>query len=274
MRILIISVSLIVHAGFFTTGLHAAGDDITIKGSTTILPIVQIASELFMERHPEITISVQGGGSGVGIASIIDGTCDIATSSRSIKDEERHRASSRGVDVKETVIAMDGIAVIVHPSNIKNFLTRDQIKAIYIGHISNWADIGGSDTKIVVISRDSSSGTFEAFEHLALSGARVRADALTTASNQAVNMTVAQTPGAIGYMGLGYLSKKVKAVAVDGVKCTRDTILSGQYPLARPLFIYTNGEPEGSVKKFIEYILGDDGQDLIEEEGFVRLRDR
>lgn len=254
------------------TSAVAAGPDLTIKGSTTVLPIAQIAAEVFMEQNLGIDISVQGGGSGVGIASLIDGTTDIADASRKIKDKEIDRAKAAGIEPYENIIAMDGIAVIVHPSNPISSLTREQIKAIYTGKISNWSDIGAEGGKIIVISRDSSSGTFETFEELALDKEKVRADALTTASNQAVAQTVAQTPGAIGYIGLGYLSGKVKDIKVDNVKCTKKNIVSGEYSLSRPLFMYTNGSPAGNVKEFIDFVLSDEGQKMVEEEGFVGLK--
>lgn len=251
---------------------NAAGNELTIKGSTTVLPVAQVMAEVFMDRNPDVDISVQGGGSGVGIASLIDGTTDIADSSRKIKDKEIAKAKEKGIIPHEIVIAMDGIAVIVHPSNIISYLSREQIKAIYTGKVSNWAEIGGEDGKIVVVSRDTSSGTFEAFENLALDKEKVRPDALTTASNQAVVMTVASSPNAIGYAGLGYLSKKVKPLRVDKVECTRETILSGAYPLSRPLYMYTNGSPEGKIKQFVDFILSEEGQKLVEEEGFVGLK--
>lgn len=248
---------------------RAAGNDIIIKGSTTVLPIAQVAAEEFMERNPGIKISVQGGGSGVGIASLLDKTTDIADSSRKIKPEEIDKAKAAGVNPHEIVIALDGIAVIVHPTNRLNNLTRAQIKDIYTGKVSNWKEIGGPDAKIVAVSRDTSSGTYEAFETLAINKEKVRPDALTTASNQAVAQTVAQTPGAIGYVGHGYLSNKVKDLTVDGVKCTKQTIQSGKYPLARELYMYTNGKPSGNVARFVDFVLSKEGQRLVEEEGFV-----
>lgn len=254
------------------TAIHAEGTNITIKGSTTVLPIAQLTSEIFMEQNPGANISVQGGGSGVGITSLIEGTTDIADSSRKIKDKELKKAQETGIEPFENIVALDGIAVVVHLSNIKNYLTREQIKAIYTGKISNWSEIGGEDKKIVVISRDTSSGTYEAFENLALNKEKVRPDALITASNQAVNITIAQTPGAIGYLGLGYLTKKVKAVSVDGIKCTKETVVSGQYPLSRPLYMYTDGKPEGIIKQYLDFVLGPEGQKLIEEEGFVGIQ--
>ncbi|MFA5349791.1 MAG: phosphate ABC transporter substrate-binding protein [Candidatus Omnitrophota bacterium] len=250
----------------------AESNSITIKGSTTVLPIAQRTAEEFMKKNSSINISVQGGGSSVGIASIIDGTTDIADSSRPIKDKELDKAVSMGVSPKANVVAMDGIAVIVNPSNTINNMTKQQISNIYIGKTSNWSNLGGSSGKIVVISRDNASGTFEAFTEKALDKQRTRPDALSQASNQAVVQTVSSTPGAIGYIGLGYISDKVKSVTVNGVECTKETVLSGEYLLARPLFMYTNGRPKGVVKDYLDFVLSAEGQSLIEKEGYVGLK--
>jgi phosphate transport system substrate-binding protein len=266
---LLIAAILILGAGSFA---HAGGNALTIKGSTTVLPIAQATAEEFMAKNPGINISVQGGGSGVGIASLLDKTADIADSSREIKDEEVQKAKAAGVNPFENVIAMDGIAVVVHPSNPVARLSREQIKAIYTGKISNWAELGGKNTRIVVVSRDSSSGTYESFAELALNKEKVRQDALTTASNQGVAQTVAQTPGAIGYVGLGYLTPKEKTLVVDGVKCARETVLSKKYPLSRALYMYTNGAPAGNVKKFVDFVKSPEGQKIVGEEGFVGLK--
>ncbi|RLA93513.1 MAG: phosphate ABC transporter substrate-binding protein [Deltaproteobacteria bacterium] len=267
---IILSVSLLI----FLSNIgdtFAARSTIIIKGSTTVLPIAQIAAEVFMNRNPDVDISVQGGGSGVGIASIIDGTCDIADSSRPIKGKELKKAKIKGINLKANVIAMDGIAVIVHPSNKVNGISKNKIKDIYTGKISNWAELGGANKKIVVVSRDTASGTFEAFNKLVLDEEKVRPDALMQTSNQAVATVVARTPGAIGYVGLGYLSAKVKAIAIDGVAPSKEAVRSGKYPLARSLFMYTNGEPEGLVKDFIDFILSEEGQKLVEEAGYIGL---
>lgn len=249
----------------------AADRAIIVKGSTTVLPVVQVAAEIFMDKNPGTNISVQGGGSGVGIASLLDKTTDIATSSRKIKPEEIEKAKASGVNVNEIPIAIDGIAVIVHPVNTVKAMTRTQIREIYTGKIRDWSQLGGRKGKIVVVTRDTSSGTFEAFEALALNKEKVRPDALSSASNQAVAQTVAQTPGAVGYVGHGYLSPRVKAVAVDGVECTKQTIQSEKYPLSRYLYVYTNGRPSGDIQKFTTFILGKEGQRLVEEEGFVDI---
>ncbi|MDD5644662.1 MAG: phosphate ABC transporter substrate-binding protein [bacterium] len=245
---------------------------ITIKGSTTVLPIAQAASEEFMDQNPDIDIFVQGGGSGVGMSSLVDGTCDIADASRAIKDKELTQAAAKGVKPKAHVVAMDGIAVIVNAKNGIANLTVGQLRDIYTGKISDWAQVGGTEGKIVVVSRDSSSGTYEAFNELALKKEKVRNDALLSASNQAVVTTVAKTRGAIGYAGLGYLSGDVKALMVNGIECSKDTVLSGEYPLARPLFMYTNGKPSGDVKSFIDFVLSSEGQAIVEEQGFVGLK--
>lgn len=252
-------------------GLSLHAEEIIMAGSTTVLPIAQKTAEVYMAKHPTVKITVRGGGSGVGIASLIDKTCDIANSSRPIKDKEIQTASGKGVKPKANVIALDGIAVVVHPSNTISHLTGDQVKDIYTGKINNWSEVGGPNMKIVVVSRDSASGTFESFNELALKGAKVRPDALMQASNQAVATTVAQTPGAIGYVGLGYLTSSIKALAIDGITPSKETILARKYKYARPLFMYTDGEPKGEVKKLLDFILGKEGQKLIEEVGFIGL---
>lgn len=247
-------------------------EKIVVEGSTTVLPIAQKAAEVFMNSNPGADISVRGGGSGVGIASLMDGTCDIGASSRPIKDTELDKAVANGRALKANVIAMDGICVIVNPANSVNALTKKQVKDIYTGALSNWKQVGGPDEKIMAISRDSSSGTFEAFGTLVLDGAKVRPDALMQASNQAIASTVSRTPCGIGYVGLGYVTSAVKAVDVDGVKASKETVLSNKYPIGRPLFMYTNGAPKGLAKEFIDYILSPEGQKLVEEEGFVGLK--
>jgi phosphate transport system substrate-binding protein len=249
-----------------------AGNNITIKGSTTVLPIAQITAEVFMERHPDVKISVQGGGSGIGIAAIIDGTCDIGDSSRSMKEQELSNAVSKGVNPKANLVAMDGLSIIVHPSNKLTGLTKNQLKDIYTGKISDWSALGGESRKIVVVSRDSSGGTFESFGEMALDKAKVRSDALMQASNQAVASTVAKTPGAIGYVGLGYLSSQVKALTLNGVMPSAQSVLSNKYTLSRPLFMYTNGASQGVVKDFLDFVLSEEGQKLVEEAGFVGLK--
>ena len=259
---------LIVLAG----ALPCRADKIVVVGSTTVLPIAQKAAETFMQQNPSADISVRGGGSGVGIASIIQGTCNIGDASRAIKESELQTAAVAGRDIKAHVIAMDGIAVVVNPANSVKALTKQQVKDIFTGKISDWSMVGGVSAKIVVISRDSSSGTFEAFGELALHKEKVRADALMQASNQAVASTVARTLHAIGYVGLGFMNEGVKPVELGGVMPSKESVLTGKYPLGRPLFMYTNGVPQGLTKDFIDYIKSSAGQQLVEGEGFVGLK--
>jgi phosphate transport system substrate-binding protein len=253
-------------------GYAFAAKNITIKGSTTLLPIAQACAEAFMNQHLDVDISVQGGGSGVGIASIIDDTADIGDASRPAKDKEIAMGKENGVDVYENVVALDGIAVIIHPGNPVAGLNKDQIKDIYTGKISNWKEVGGNAAKIVVVSRDSASGTFETFNKLALDDEKVRPDALLQASNQAVAMTISRTKGAIGYIGMGYLSNAVKGVNVNGISPTKENVIDGSYILARKLFMYTNGKPKGATADFILFVLSDDGQKIVEKEGFVPIK--
>jgi len=252
--------------------VSASEQVIVVKGSTTVLPIAQPCAEVFMDQNPDIDISIQGGGSGVGITSLIDGTCDIGNSSRPVKEEEVAKAKEKGVELFANIIAKDAIAVIVHTSNKIDGLTLEQIKAIYTGEISNWSPVGGEDQVIVVVSRDSASGTFEAFNELVLHKEKLRPDALMQASNAAVAITVANTPGAIGYVGLGYVISQVKAIKVNDIIPSKETVNDNSYPLARPLFMYTNGEPEGIVKDFIDFVLSAEGQKLVEENGFIRVK--
>jgi len=249
-------------------------EKIVVEGSTTVLPIAQKAAEVYMDRNPQANISVRGGGSGVGISSLLDKNCDIANSSRPIKDTELDKAVTNGVDATVNIVAMDGLAVIVNPANSISKLSKKQVRDIFMGSISNWSQLGGSDEKIVVVSRDTSSGTFEAFLTLVLNGNKTRSDALMQASNQAVATTISGTPGAIGYVGLGFISSSVKAIEIDGVMPSKETVVSGKYPITRPLFMYTDGKPKGMVKEYIDFILSDEGQKLVEDEGFVGLKEK
>ena len=250
----------------------AKSQRITISGSTTVLPVAQATAEIFMDQNSGINISVRGGGSSVGIASIISGTVDIGNASRHIKTKEITQAREQGVNPNEIVVANDGIAIVLHKDNpIKN-MTVQQIKDIYTGKISNWKDLGGPSRPIVIISRDVSSGTFEVFNELVLSGSKAVDSALMLASNNAVVSTIAGTPGAIGYAGLGYVNETVKAVTVDNVMPSKQTIQNKTYPIARTLHMYTNGAPKGIVKQYIDFVLSAEGQKIVEEQGFISVK--
>ncbi len=249
-----------------------AGNKLSTQGSTTVLPIAQAEAEAFMKTNKDADVSVSGGGSGVGIAALIDGSADIANSSRPIKSKEIVLAKQKGVNPVGTIIANDGIAVIVNNANKAEAITVEQLKAIYSGEITKWSQAGGSGDSIVVISRDSASGTFEVFNELVLKGAKLRTDSLMMASNKEIAETIARTPGAIGYVGLGYLSGDVKALKVAGIVPSDATVLNGTYKLARPLYVYTNGEPAGMAKEFIDFMLGAEGQKIVKETGFVTVK--
>lgn len=263
--------SLIALAMVFSISV-ALAEKVVIEGSTTLLPIAQRAAEEYMDANPSADLTVRGGGSGVGINSLISGTCDIANASRAIKDSELKTAASKKIQPKAHVVAMDGIAVIVNPDNPVTKLSKKQVADIYTGKITNWSQVGGDNEKIVVVSRDSASGTFETFSELALNKQKVVAGALMQASNQAIATTIAKTPGAIGYVGIGYLSPSVQAVSIDGVDANTKNVLTGAYPYSRPLYMYTNGAPKGETKAYIDFILSDDGQNIVNEEGFVGLK--
>jgi len=275
----VLTAVLMMAMQIFVCGLAGARGEnrLSIQGSTTVLPIAQAVAEEYMDLAdrgllPEVDITVRGGGSGVGIAALLDGTIDIANASRSIKSKEIEKAKAKGIEPFATVIAKDGIAVIVHPSNSVTALNLEDIRVIYAGQISNWSRVGGEEKSIVVISRDTASGTFETFKKLALKDEKVRNDALMLASNQAVATTVARTPGAIGYVGLGYLSAEVKALEIEGVRPSQETVVSGEYKLSRSLFMYTSRKPQGLAKKFLDFVLSLAGQRIVEDLGFVRLR--
>lgn len=254
------------------TSLFAASNSITITGSTTVLPIAQRAAESFMDIHEDISISVRGGGSGVGIAALIDGRASIADASRPIKTKEIKLAREKGIDPYANVVAKDGLAVVVNPKTPVDSITIENLKKIFTGEIENWKDVGGPNKAIVAISRDYSSGTFEVFKELVLEGAKVKDGALMLASNKAVATTVSTTPFSIGYIGLGYLSDDVKALTVDGVKASEETVKKGEYKLARPLFMYTNGEPKGMVKTFMDFVFSSQGQEIARKVGYVPVK--
>ncbi len=262
----------IVLSILISASVYAGSGKVKIEGSTTVLPIAQKTAEVFMENNSSADLSVRGGGSGVGIAALIDGVCDIANASRSMKQSEVDKAVSKGREPKSHIVAMDGLCVIVHKDNPLTALTKEQVKAIFTGKINNWSEVGGADAQIVIVSRDSASGTFEAFGELALNKEKIRSDALMQASNQAVVSTIADNTSAIGYAGLGYIKEEIKALQIDGVNASKETVLSGKYSLSRPLFMYTNGNPTGVVKEYLDFIKSAEGQKIVEEEGFVPLQ--
>ncbi|PKL41226.1 MAG: phosphate ABC transporter substrate-binding protein [Spirochaetae bacterium HGW-Spirochaetae-1] len=268
--ITVIAVITIAPVFFFGCSKNSGGK-IVIKGSTTVLPITQKAAEEYRKTN-KISISIEGSGSGNGIKAIIDGTCDIGNSSREMKEKELKSARENGVKVKEITVAYDMIIPVVHPSNPVKTLTTDQLKAIYDGSIKNWKEVGGKDATIVVISRDTSSGTYEVWESKIMNKTDVRKDALLQASNGAVASSIAGNPKAIGYIGYGYLSDGMNSVMVNNVEGTIENGKSGKFPISRKLYMYIN---EAKISKeamdFVNYLIGADGQKLVKEAGFIPL---
>ncbi|GAB6906372.1 Phosphate binding protein [Desulfosarcina cetonica] len=250
----------------------AIAGNLVIKGSTTVLPISQIAVEAYMKAHPDVNISLSGGGSSNGIKALIDGSTDIANASRFIKEKEVDMALKKGVYPVPFAVAYDSIIPIVHPSNTLTNITRAQLKDIYMGKITNYKEIGGPDLKIVICSRDTSSGTYETWEGKVMQKERVTPAAQVMASNGAIVQAVSDNKFAIGYIGIGYLNAKVKALKVDGVEGTKESTLNGTFPISRPLFMFTNGWPTGDTLNFVNYMLNPaTGQKYVAEAGYVPL---
>lgn len=270
----------------FTSHVHAAGrrNSVQIKGSDTMVNLAQAWAEKYMEVYPDEFIAVTGGGSGTGLSSLISGTCDIAMSSRNVKNKEITLAKQRGVEPFELKVALDGLAVVVNPKNPVSKLTIDQLAGIFTGRITNWKEVGGEDKKIVILSREVNSGTHVYFKEHVLkknnpgSQEEFAPSALMLPSSQALADEVAQNSGAIGYYGMGYISDKHKAIQVtldadsDFVSPTIENVVSGKYPISRPLFFYTNGQPQGLVKKFVDFALSKEGQEIVVETDFVPLK--
>ena len=267
----ILMIIVLLTTVMITTTFAYAGN-LVIKGSTTVLPIAQKAVEAYMSEHPDVKISLSGGGSGNGIKAIVDGSTDIANSSRFIKDKEVKLAHEKGVYPVPFAVAYDSIIPVVHPSNNMSNITTDQLKAIYKGKIRNFKELGGPDLKIVVISRDTSSGTYETWAKKVMKKERVTPRAQVMASNGAIVQAISNNKHAMGYIGIGYLNKNVKPLKVNGVEGTEATTLNGTFPVARPLFMFTKGWPKGDTLNFINFMLNPKkGQKYVKEAGYVRL---
>lgn len=258
---------------------------VTVKGSDTMVHLAGKWAEAFMDAHGEIEVSVTGGGSGTGIAALLNGTTDICAASRTIKPKERELATQEGLEPVEFTVARDGITVIVHPDNPVDSLSLEQIRDIYTGTYTNWKQLGGPagqiDQRIVVLSRESSSGTYVFFQEHVLQKRDYRQDALLLPATAAIIQSVASDRWSIGYVGLGYAveaGKKVKMLAVRAgagaapVMPSEETVASGEYSIARPLHLYTAGEPAGAVKGFVDFCLGAEGQKIVRETGYVPVK--
>ena len=256
------------------------GSYITVKGSDTMVHLVSTWAETYMQQNVDVEVSVTGGGSGTGIAALINGTTDLCAASRDMKPRERELAGERGIEPQEITVAMDGIAVVVNPSNPVNDLTLEQLYEIYTGAVTNWSQVGGEDRNIIVLSRESSSGTYVFFQEHVLRKEDYVATAMLMPATSAIIQSVSEDAAAIGYVGLGYAEEASDRVKALGVKDTpesepvlpsTETVVSDEYSIARPLFLYTAGAPVGPVKEFVDFCLSPAGQEIVAKTGYVPL---
>jgi phosphate transport system substrate-binding protein len=262
-------------AGIALLFLYGCGDagpkKIVIKGSTTVLPIMQNIANAYRETS-KTTVYIEGSGSGLGIKSLIEGKCDIADSSRPIKQEEISASQTGGLEITEILIAYDMVVPVVHPSNRIENLSLDQLKSIYNGSIKNWKEVGGKNENITVVSRDLNSGTYEVWNEKVMKNSILRADAFLQVSNETVLETVAENARAIGYLGYGNINKSVKTVKVNGLEESIENGKSGVYPLSRKLYLYVNKKKiNKEIQKFTDYVIGKEGQKIVTSTGFISL---
>jgi len=251
--------------------LHA--DTLQLEGSTTVGPIADAFAEYFKSIYPDLQITVKKTGSGDGAAALVDNRCDIANMSRFMKEKEFKDAVAKNIFPVAHVVAMDGVCVIVHPSNPVKALTTEHVRNIYMGKIRNWRELGGPNMPIVPISRDTSSGTYETFHGLVMAKKQMAANVEYVNANPQAHARVRNTQGAIGYVGLGFVDSNVKALEIDKVKPSRKTIAGGTYPVSRPLYMFTAGYPKlGTMThRFVTFYYTEQGQELVEAKGFVPL---
>jgi phosphate binding protein len=249
-----------------------------IKGSDTCLPLTQKQAEKYLSKNPSARITITGGGTGVGLSSLRDGTADIAMASRKVKFDERIRLQEAGKTIKEVTIGYDALAIIVHPDNKVSNLTREQLEDIFMGKITNWKDVGGADMRIVAYARETSSGTYEFFKESVLKNKNYMNGIMSMPATGAVIQSISQTRGAIGYVGLAYVSKDVKTINVSYdkgetfVKASSETAMDRTYPVVRPLLYYYDTKSESVVKPFIDYLLSSEGQNTVKEVGYIPIK--
>jgi phosphate transport system substrate-binding protein len=248
-----------------------------IKGSDTCLPLSQKAAESFMKSNSGTSVTVTGGGSGVGIAALIEGTTDIAQSSRAIKFDEKGKMQEGGKNAKEVTVAYDALAIIVNPQNKVTNLTREQLEGIFTGKIKNWKEVGGDDVPVIPYARETSSGTYDFIKEYVLRNKNYMNGIMSMPATGAIIQSVSQTKGAIGYVGLAYLNAGVKAVHVSydkGKTYVEPSVANAKnntYPIVRPLFYYYATKSEAIVKPFIDYLLSPEGQKIVADIGFITI---
>lgn len=239
---------------------------ITIAGSTSVQPFSEVLAEEFMKKYPEVQVNVQGGGSSQGVQAAISGAADIGSASRDLKDKEKEE------NLVETKLAIDGVAIVVHTSNKVNDLKIEDVKNIYIGNISNWKDLGGEDAKITVVCREDGSGTRGAFEDIVMDKEEITNKVIIQNSNGAIRTTVAGDKNAIGFISLAIVNDEVKALDIEGVEASVENIKSGSYKISRPFLYLTKTQPKGIVKAYLDFVLSDEGQAIVSEEGAITVK--
>lgn len=248
---------------------YAAAASIVVDGSTTVGPIAKSFAAYFSKKYA-VRVTVSESGSGNGAKSLINGACSVASMSRAMKSQETAAARSKGITPVPHVIALDGLAIVVHPGNPVRTLTKAQVSNIYRGAVTNWNQVGGPNSRIVVIQRESNSGTEESFRELVIGkGVQIVGNAETQSSNGAVKNRVSTTPAAIGFLGMGFVDRSVKALLLNGIPPTVQNVKNGSYPASRPLYFYTAGYPTGRVKQFIDLSGTADGKKIITELGYI-----
>jgi len=258
---------------------EAAARSVILKGSDTMVILGQAWAEAYMKKRPNVDMSVQGGGSGTGIAAFINGKCDICQASRKMSGKEIQQCRDRNIVPTATVVAMDGISIAVHSSNPIDSLTLQQLKDIYTGKVRNWKQVGGKDAPIIVLSRESSSGTYVYFQELVLKSEKYAATALLMPSTKAIQQEIRNNPNAVGYGGVAYFKgvKNIKVVPVakgkglPAVEPTDENIIAKKYPISRPLFLYTAGKPRGLIGDYIKFCLSSEGQRIVQRVGYVAV---
>jgi phosphate transport system substrate-binding protein len=252
---------LVVLSFLLSDGCGKGKTAITLAGSTAFQPFAEKLAEQYMSTHNNVTITVQGGGSAVGVQSTISGAAQIGMADLVVLPEDAKALSA-------TVVARDGIAIVVNPANRIADLTTQQVKDMFNGKIRNWKELGAADATITVVSREAGSGTRSSFEQI-ITDITLTKDALIQDSNGTIRETVANDANAVGYLSHGLLNEKIKAVKIDGQECTNETIAAGKYTLVRPIYLLVKGTPTGEIKNFIDYILSDPGQQTIKANGLI-----
>jgi len=238
--------------------------DLTLAGSTSIQPFADKWAEVFMEAHPDYGVNVQGGGSSAGIQACVSGACQIGMSSRELKGDEKK--------LVEVIVARDGLAVIVHPSNPVRGAKVAEVKQIFAGDLRNWKLLGGGDRAITVVTREEGSGTRGAFQELVMGKTRIFRGAITEDSNGTVREIVAHDPYSIGFISLGLVNEQVRALELDGAAATEENIRNGRYRLVRPFLFVSMGEPAGLAKQFVDFVLSEEGQAMVRKEGLLPVK--